>query len=79
MTNNNKTIIVQDQWSEKFLREYPFMPFGSLCNLIGQAFQGKGIDEETLERLARKAFQLAQEFTEEVYSKVKKEEKEPEL
>jgi hypothetical protein len=72
-------IKVNTQWDEKFLRETPFMPFGSLCNLIGQAYQGKGIDEETLEKLARKAFELCLEFTERSYNVVEREEQEIEV
>lgn len=75
MENNNKKIQVHDQWSEKYLREQPFMAFGSLCNLIGQAYQGKELTDEKIEELARMAFNLALEFTEISYNKVEKVEK----
>ncbi|MBT9170808.1 MAG: hypothetical protein DDT18_01159 [Actinobacteria bacterium] len=62
------------EWEIRFLREGVFMPFGSLCNLLGQAYQGKGITPETLEKLAKKAFEIARELTEDAidYSKEKK-------
>jgi hypothetical protein len=78
MANNNK-IRVKDQWAEKFLRESLWMPVGSFCNLVGQAYQGKGITEEELERLARKIFSLALEFTEEAYNRTEKVEEEPDI
>jgi hypothetical protein len=64
---NMKTII-KSEWDAKFLREQPFMSFGSMCNLIGQAYHGKGISEEELIRLTRTAFKLAQEFVLEAYN-----------
>ena len=70
---DNKKIHVTDQWTEKFLRETPFMPFGSLCNLIGQAYRGKGITELELEALANKAFELSQKFVIQSYEKVTQE------
>ena len=57
----------KDAWDIKFLREQPFMAFGSLCNLIGQAYRGKAITEVGLEELAKQAFRLAQEFTKEAF------------
>jgi hypothetical protein len=75
---NNK-IIAKTQWDEKFLREALWMPFGSLCNLIGQAYQGKGIALEELEALARKAFELAMDFSEEAFNRVEKIEEEPDI
>jgi len=69
-----KKVIAHDQWAEKFLRETPFMPFGSMCNLIGQALNGKGegIDTARLEELASKAFELAMKFTAEAFESVEK-------
>ena len=71
---NQKKIIVYDVWAEKFMRETPFMPFGSMCNLIGQALNGKGegIDTAQLEELASKAFELAMKFTAEAFESVEK-------
>ena len=65
---------VKDHWAEKYLRETPFMPFGSMCNLIGQALNGKeeGIDTARLEELASKAFELAMKFTVEAFESVEK-------
>jgi len=80
MENNNKKIQVHDQWAEKYLREQPFMAFGSLCNFIGQAYQGKELPDERIKELARMAFDLALEFTEIAYNKVEKvEDSEPDI
>jgi len=68
---NNK-IIVKDQWSEKFLREAPWMPFGSLMNSYAQANQQKGISLREFEKVARKAFELACEFTEKAYQRIER-------
>jgi len=73
MNNQRKSkIIAKNQWDEKWLRESLWMPVGSFCNLVGQAYQGKGITEEELEKLARKIFSLALEFTEEAFSRVER-------
>ena len=78
MEKQTNKIIVKDQWSEKYLREALWMPFGSLCNLVGQAFQGKGkgIKPKELNDLAHKIFELASEFTEKTYDKIEKVEEE---
>jgi len=76
---NNTKIQVKNQWDEKYLRENWTMPFGSMCNFLGQAFQGRGIDEKKLEKLARKIFELAFEFTERAYNKIEKIEEEPDI
>jgi len=79
MVEKNSKIIVKDIWSEKFLRESNFMPFGSMCNLIGQAYQSKGITIEELEKLSQKAFELAMEFTEKAYNRVSQSKEEKDL
>jgi len=68
-------IIAKDQWAEKFIRETPFMPFGSMCNLIGQALKGKGegITIEQFETLTKKAFELSLDFTRQAFESVKAE------
>jgi len=58
---------MKDNWDVKYLRESVFMPFGSMCNLIGQAYQGKGITIEELENLTKKAFVLALTFVSKAY------------
>jgi hypothetical protein len=70
-----KKITAPDQWAEKFLREALWMPFGSLCNLIGLAHQGKGIGIQDFELFARKAFELSLEFTERAYERVQRSDK----
>ena len=79
MEKQTNKIIAKSQWDEKYLREALWMPFGSLCNLVGQAFQGKGIKPEELNDLAHKIFELASEFTEKTYSKIEKVEEEIEI
>ena len=62
-------IQIKNQWDEKYLRESVFMPFGSMCNLIGQALHGTGIKQDEFEELSRKAFDLAMEFTKEAFER----------
>lgn len=76
---NKEKIQVKDQWAEKYLREALWMPFGSMCNFLGQAFQGKGIEDADFERLAKKVFELASAFTEQAYEKITRLEEEPEI
>ena len=52
-----------NQWDVKYLRTQPFMPFGSICNLIGQVYQGREISEKKLKELLELAFRLSVEFT----------------
>ena len=74
-------IQAKNQWDTKYLRESVFMPFGSMCNLIGQAFQGKGITDEEFEKLTVKAFDLAMEFVKDAFERVEENsvEKEPDI
>ena len=77
---DEEPVLVSDQWSEKFLRESPFMPFGSICNIIAQAYQGRGINRETLRELCELAFELASTFTLKAFSRVnRRSEIEPDL
>jgi hypothetical protein len=75
MVNNKNKIIVKDQWDERYLRESLWMPFGSLMNSYAQANQQKGISLEEFVKVARKAFELASEFTEEAFKKIEREPK----
>lgn len=59
-------------WDEKYLRESVWMPFGSMCNLIGQSLAGKDIDTARLEELATKTFELAINFTKVAFERVEK-------
>ena len=75
-----KKLPAKNQWDEKWLRESLWMPFGSMCNLLAQAYQGKEVDEKTFETLARKAFELSEEFTEKAYNRIEpKNADEPEI
>ena len=58
-----KKIIAKDQWVEKFVREQPFMAFGSMANSYGLANEGKGISIENFKKDMSELFKLAQEFT----------------
>ena len=49
----------KSEWDKKFLREQPFMPFGSLMNAYCQVNQGKGITAEKLIEDADKIFDFA--------------------
>ena len=71
--------VVKSQWDEKYLRESPWMPFGSMCNLIGQALRGTGMSKEQLESLAKKAFELSMNFTEKAFDRVTQDKEEKDL
>lgn len=68
----DKKIIAKTQWDEKYLRENWTMPFGSLCNLVGQACQGKKLTTKEVEALGRVIFALSMKFTEEAFNRVEK-------
>jgi len=65
-------IKAKTQWDEKYLRESLWMPFGSMCNLTGQALAGKDITPKVLGELATKIFELSLKFTEEAYKRSEK-------
>jgi hypothetical protein len=66
----NKKTKVKDAWSEKFLREYPFMPLGSMMNAFGNINQGKGMSVEEFERVADKLFELANKYVKQAMNSV---------
>jgi len=72
MKDKTDKIIVNDQWAEKFLRESVWMPFGSMCNLVGQAYQGQSMTETVLQNLAETIFTLSMDFTKRAYERVEK-------
>ena len=51
-----------NQWTEKYLREQPFMAFGSLLNGYAQMHQQKPVDLEQFQKDAKKLFILAQQL-----------------
>jgi len=51
------------QWEIRFLREQPFMPFGSLMNAFAQIHQGKGMSWKEFQRWAIGIFKLSRKFT----------------
>jgi hypothetical protein len=57
----------EKKWDMKFLKEYPFMPFGSLMNAFGNINQGKGMDYKDFEKSAKDIFSLAKSFVKEQY------------
>lgn len=65
-------IIVSDIWSEKYLREAVWMPFGSMSNIIAQSYNGKEIEPQKLKELTQEAFDLAMEFTKEAFLRVQR-------
>jgi len=59
---------------DRYLREYPFMAFGSMAQAIGRVFQGKvkEVTPELLEQYFKMAFKLAMDFTKEAFERVDK-------
>jgi len=64
--------VARDQWAEKYLREQPFMPFGSMMNAYGVINEGKGITLEEFEEVAKKLGQVAAEIVGEIYNQIEK-------
>ena len=75
----NGKILAKNQWDEKYLRESLWMPFGSMMNAFGQINQGRFMDYETFENVAKSLFKLCLEFTEQAYNRASQEEKEEEI
>jgi len=65
MKNKTGKTIINDQrrisvnWTEKFLLEL----FGDMCNLVGQAHQGRKISAMEMKGLVEIMFDLAMDFT----------------
>ena len=49
-------------WDNKYLREAPTMPFGSMCNAYGQVNHGKGTTLEQFKTEMTELFALANEL-----------------
>jgi len=64
---------VKGPWDIKYLREQPFMAFGSMMNAFGKVNQGKGMDVEAFKIACEKIWQQAEKFTEEKFNSVLKE------
>lgn len=59
---DNKKTPSEDTWDIKFLREYPFMPFGSMINAWAVIHQGQNITPEEFEKVAKFLFKIAKEL-----------------
>jgi len=77
--SEEKIKVTPGSFEEKFVREAWTMPFGSMCGIIGQAFQGKGISLEDFEKFTKKAFQLSMKFTKDALFRIQKESEEVDL
>lgn len=64
----------KDQWGEKFMREQPFMAFGSLMNAYAQMHQQKPVDINEFMGEAKALFTLAQQLTEKSFTDAEPEE-----
>ena len=49
-------------WDLKFLKEYPFMSFGSMCNSYGLVNHSKGISVEDFKKDMIELFELSNDF-----------------
>ncbi len=58
---------ITSPWDQKYLREQPFMAFGSMMNAFGQVNRGKDISMEAFEEASKKIFEMAKEFTKQAY------------
>ena len=64
---------VKSPWDVKYLREQPFMAFGSMMNAYSTINQGKGITFNEFKETSSKIFELAREFTSKSFDGVTKE------
>ena len=58
---------IKSPWDTKYLREQPFMAFGSMMNAFGNINQGKGLSMEEFEKASDKIFKLAKKYAEESF------------
>ena len=65
---------ITSPWDQKYLREQPFMAFGSMMNAFGQINRGKNLDMVAFEVATKKIFEMAKEFTKEAYEDAAQEE-----
>ena len=56
-----------DVWDIKYLREQPFMAFGSMMNAYGRMNEGKGCTVKELEKIAEDIYNIALELTDRAY------------
>jgi len=53
---------VKTQWDEKYLREQPFMAFGSMMNAFGRLNEGKGMPLEAFIIASDTIFKATQKY-----------------
>jgi len=58
---------IKSPWDAKFLREEPFMAFGSMMNAFGRINAGKFLTLEAFEAATDKIFELAKKYTEDAF------------
>lgn len=54
-------------WDVKYLRETPFIAFGSMMNAYGRINEGKGITQEELKKVADDLYSKAKALAEDAY------------
>jgi hypothetical protein len=64
---------VKSQWDEKFIREQPFMAFGSMMNAYGRINEGKGMPLDAFIIAADKIFKATMDYALQAYDSVQKE------
>jgi len=64
---------VSSPWDEKFIREQPFMAFGSMMNAYGRANEGTGMSLDAFIIAADKMFEAAQRYADQAFNSVHKE------
>lgn len=60
----------KNDWDAKYLREQPFMAFGSMCNAYGLINEGKGMSIVEFLVGAEMIFEKANEFAQRNFDKV---------
>ena len=66
--NKIKNINIKTPWDQKYLREQPFMAFGSMMNAYGRINESSKMNLVEFEMACNYIFQLAKRFTEESFA-----------
>lgn len=62
-----------NQWDEKYLREQPFMAFGSMMNAFGRVNEGKNMEADEFFDVVDKLFDKAKELTYDAFNSTRDE------
>ena len=59
---NLKSNTSNSEWTQKYLREYPFMPFGSMINAWSVLHQGQNISLEEFIKVVESIYEVSKKL-----------------